>query len=778
MIECSICLTPRRRSQRLSTSKKTRAVERQEKHGVNKNKSSACKRRRWSQNRAKKDENPLDMEVEVVSSSVTCIDESNGTSSITDCVHDTLVPDREGLTPEHEVPYDTDGRQAHGGLDEHSSEDSSGGIRSRPRKRLKLEEVDTGSTVSDDIGDFSDDSDSLCENGSLPYHGMSLSVLSSDAQKDSTPCKPFDNKEVTISGDCVLPTDDEKMEPTTQLSPESFQIRKDDCEVYCDKLDVSAQSIESIGNIKEPLAVSSSSTGDYTTGENSLSCVQSGSKRVENLEELKAAAEEIFMSDWEDDDSWWEEESCSGQSSFPSSNETTSSSPTVTSPGFTKCSDLYSVAELKNKLQATPQQPKTCTTTVVNTCNIQQIERAASNRYPNSNMPLSSVNEGNLTPETAAAIEEEETDGEEDVPEAMKLKFCLSLYTERVYLYYEDDRPLGINFCMSDVKNCNMDDLPTILHHDENLRQVKRMLEAWKRMGEGKKRILRKSALVFDNPLEAYECARKGMSRESSYVRHPSKEAQIQNVIDTAEEIGGKVRVVKKPKIVSKRKRRSERSGETNSGQSSSTPPLSGSAASTNTSQESTGTSSTAPKDKTCYQAVRADGIPLCLFCKGPVDFVDKMKCSDWDARFCSYDCKKEYQVRVSGTAARRALFESERGICQLCQLDAHTLYQNITALNVRDRPAFLAQTPYSSLPQQTLKKMVMDPKEGMFWEADHITPVSEGGGECGLDNYRTLCVMCHRKATEELNRRLKQRKSHQYAAGYADISAFFRPLS
>ena len=29
------------------------------------------------------------------------------------------------------------------------------------------------------------------------------------------------------------------------------------------------------------------------------------------------------------------------------------------------------------------------------------------------------------------------------------------------------------------------------------------------RMGEGKKRVLRKSALVFDDPLEAYECARK-----------------------------------------------------------------------------------------------------------------------------------------------------------------------------------------------------------------------------------------------------------------------------
>ena len=29
------------------------------------------------------------------------------------------------------------------------------------------------------------------------------------------------------------------------------------------------------------------------------------------------------------------------------------------------------------------------------------------------------------------------------------------------------------------------------------------------RMGEGRKRVLRKSALVFDDPLEAYEHARK-----------------------------------------------------------------------------------------------------------------------------------------------------------------------------------------------------------------------------------------------------------------------------
>jgi len=42
-----------------------------------------------------------------------------------------------------------------------------------------------------------------------------------------------------------------------------------------------------------------------------------------------------------------------------------------------------------------------------------------------------------------------------------------------------------------------MDDLPAILHHDDNLKQAKTLLEAWKRMGKGKKRNLPKVTLVL-----------------------------------------------------------------------------------------------------------------------------------------------------------------------------------------------------------------------------------------------------------------------------------------
>ena len=40
------------------------------------------------------------------------------------------------------------------------------------------------------------------------------------------------------------------------------------------------------------------------------------------------------------------------------------------------------------------------------------------------------------------------------------------------------------------------------------------------------------------------------------------------------------------------------------------------------------------------------------------------------------------------------------------------------------------------------------------LWDADHIVPVVEGGGECDLENIRTLCLKCHRAATADLRKR------------------------
>ena len=39
----------------------------------------------------------------------------------------------------------------------------------------------------------------------------------------------------------------------------------------------------------------------------------------------------------------------------------------------------------------------------------------------------------------------------------------------------------------------------------------------------------------------------------------------------------------------------------------------------------------------------------------------------------------------------------------------------------------------------------------GGLWDADHELPVVKGGGMCGLENIRTLCIKCHKQITAEL---------------------------
>jgi 5-methylcytosine-specific restriction protein A len=85
----------------------------------------------------------------------------------------------------------------------------------------------------------------------------------------------------------------------------------------------------------------------------------------------------------------------------------------------------------------------------------------------------------------------------------------------------------------------------------------------------------------------------------------------------------------------------------------------------------------------------------------------------------------------------RQAVWNRDKGVCANCGLDTKLL-----------------ETRNGSRPNIHGRRM------GHLWQADHITPVIEGGGECDLSNLRTLCTSCHKKATAELHARLAtQRK-------------------
>ncbi len=61
----------------------------------------------------------------------------------------------------------------------------------------------------------------------------------------------------------------------------------------------------------------------------------------------------------------------------------------------------------------------------------------------------------------------------------------------------------------------------------------------------------------------------------------------------------------------------------------------------------------------------------------------------------------------------------------------------------------------YGHFFHEDLARLIGVTRTGTAWEMDHIVPVIEGGGGCGLENLRTLCIPCHRSVTRELKRRL-----------------------
>jgi len=57
-------------------------------------------------------------------------------------------------------------------------------------------------------------------------------------------------------------------------------------------------------------------------------------------------------------------------------------------------------------------------------------------------------------------------------------------------------------------------------------------------------------------------------------------------------------------------------------------------------------------------------------------------------------------------------------------------------------------------------RSRIMDGSEP--WDADHIETVHDGGGGCGLDNYQTLCLPCHKRKNAEHARARAKKRSPQ----------------
>ena len=125
--------------------------------------------------------------------------------------------------------------------------------------------------------------------------------------------------------------------------------------------------------------------------------------------------------------------------------------------------------------------------------------------------------------------------------------------------------------------------------------------------------------------------------------------------------------------------------------------------------------------------------------------------------KYCGPACSDEANIRAGGIAVENAILHRDRGVCAVCGMDCLWLENQRRAMWMarHDWAHGCEPMPGSWGPWSTSGSYRM-------WEADHIIPVSEGGGVCGLDNYRTLCLRCHKLDTARLAGRLADRRKGQ----------------
>ena len=152
---------------------------------------------------------------------------------------------------------------------------------------------------------------------------------------------------------------------------------------------------------------------------------------------------------------------------------------------------------------------------------------------------------------------------------------------------------------------------------------------------------------------------------------------------------------------------------------------------------------------------VHPDGRPSCRWCQGPVPRPRRT--------FCGEACVERWKLRTNPGHLRARVWARDRGICAECGVNTKSWSRSVKAKVARQMKAaglVRGGSGHSAalvrkIEAAALRALGLTSSRSSFWDADHIIPVAEGGGECDLDNLRTLCLKCHKLATRRLAERL-----------------------
>jgi 5-methylcytosine-specific restriction endonuclease McrA len=118
--------------------------------------------------------------------------------------------------------------------------------------------------------------------------------------------------------------------------------------------------------------------------------------------------------------------------------------------------------------------------------------------------------------------------------------------------------------------------------------------------------------------------------------------------------------------------------------------------------------------------------------------------------RWCGKDCYEAAALRCDTAFITRRVWERDKGVCAACGVDTQAIQKRL--IRMRERAVYSKRI--HSFQRWRRVKAKYTGGADHYWEADHIIPVIEGGGCSGPENYRTLCIACHKAETKALARR------------------------
>jgi len=159
------------------------------------------------------------------------------------------------------------------------------------------------------------------------------------------------------------------------------------------------------------------------------------------------------------------------------------------------------------------------------------------------------------------------------------------------------------------------------------------------------------------------------------------------------------------------------------------------------------------------------NGKPLCVWCDG--------KLTGRQQRWCGEKCIGEFNLISNFDLLADKVWERDQSKCVLCGLEgkrvfdrAFPRYPHKTWMRTtEDRESYEADwerfvAEELPLARETRAQYPWLKPTVTPMQVDHIIPVVEGGGCCGIENLRLLCHPCHAAETYNLRQRMKERNN------------------